>query len=199
MLRAAMKSVFELLNTPEGPYFGPLLGGNPDPAPRERYRAWLEAQGDERAELFAIEDALLRDDEPGREAAIARAQEILAKSAHVREWWRFVTRTSAIRNCGKGPRAFDRVRFSFECPRTWESLAPTDEAGARHCDSCARLVYLCRSAEEAERRARRGDCVTLSASSWREHTSELTRSYTGRPDPIAIWASRVFPGEGSEG
>lgn len=190
-----MRSLHGVLTGPEAPYFGALAGGVGDDAARERYRAWLAERGDERAELLRIEDLLLRDEYPERETAIARAKEILSKSAFVREWWRLVTRTAPIRNCGSGASEPRPVRFAYECPRTWESLAPTKDAGARHCETCSRLVYLCRSPDEAEARARRGECITISALSWTRLARDATSAYTGRPDPIAIWADRVFPGE----
>ena len=189
-------SLHQIVTGPEGAYFGPAMGGR-DPAARERYRAWLAEQGDERAELLAIEDALLRDDvaEGERAKAIARAQEILAKGSSVRKWWSFVARTASIRNCGSAGATARSVRFAYECPRTWETLSPTDDPAARHCATCAKLVHLCHSREEAEDRARRGDCITLSTDEWGGICREMTSGYTGRPDPIAIWADRVFPDE----
>lgn len=95
----SFQSLSEIVMGPEGPYFGAAIGGR-DAAAHERYRLWLAERGDERAELFAIEDALLRDDFAEREATMARAREILSKSASLREWWRLVTRsssTSAVR------------------------------------------------------------------------------------------------------
>lgn len=189
-----LQSLSEIVMGPEGPYFGAAIGGR-DAAARERYRRWLAERGDERAELFAIEDVLLRDDFAEREATIARAREILSKSASLREWWRLVTRSSPIRNCGSAGAVRRRVRFAFECPRTWEALAPTGDPSVRRCDGCEQLVYLCRTRDEAEERARRGECITVTASSWNMISSEVTGSCTGRPDPVAMWADRVFPDE----
>lgn len=192
-----MSGLLELLCGPEGPHINAVSATDDEDA-RERYRAYLAERGDERAELIAIETALLRDDFTERDTAIARAKEILSKGRVVREWWALVTRTAPIRNCGSGPEAPRPVRFAYECPRTWESLSPTDDGGARHCSTCARLVYLCRSREEAEERARRGECITISASSWARVSREFTSTCTGRPDPIAMWSDRVFPGEGGD-
>jgi hypothetical protein len=190
-----VRSLHELFTSPEARYFGTVAGGCGDEDARERYRTWLAEQGDERAELFTIEAALLRDDFTERAPAIARAKEILSKSAFVRDWWRLVTRTSPIRNCGNGPAEPRPVRFAYECPRTWDSLTPTGDERARQCSTCERIVYLCRSRDEAEERAHRGECITVSGSTWSIVAGKLTSGYTGRPDPIAIWADRVFPGE----
>jgi len=188
-------TLHQIMNGPESPFFAALLGLRDDDEARERYRAWLAERGDERAELFAIEARLMRDDDPEREAHIARAKEILAKSWSVREWWSFVTRTAPIRNCGSSASAARPVRFAYPCPRTWSDLTPTEDAGARDCSTCARRVYLCRSADEAEERARRGECVTIPSTEWNRVASRATAYSTGRPDPIALWADRVFPGE----
>lgn len=119
----------------------------------------------------------------------------------MREWWRLVTRTAPIRNCGSARVARRPVRFAYECPRTWETLEPTPEDDARHCATCEKLVYLCHSREEAEERARRGECITVTFASWKDITNEITPrigTYTGRVDPVATWADRVFPEERGE-
>jgi hypothetical protein len=187
----------DLFGTPEGALLMHAIGGH-DAEARERYRAWLSERGDERAELFAIEDALLLEDYAERPAAIARAEALLSKGRFVRDWWDLVTKSSPIRNCGKGPEGVRPIRFAYECPRTWETLEPTGDASARHCGTCAKLVYLCRSVEDAEAHARRGECITLSTQDWNGLRSELTSGWTGRPDPVAIWADRLFPGESSD-
>jgi hypothetical protein len=187
-------TLYEMLAGPEGQYLMPALGGR-DPEARERYRAWLVERGDERAELFAIEDALSRDDFSERAIAIERAQAILSRHRTIREWWAMLTRTAPIRNCGSAPAAERPIRFAYECPRTWPTLEPTSDATARHCGTCAKLVHLCRSRDEAEERARRGECITLLSEEWTGLRQEMTSGWTGRPDPVAIWADRVFPGE----
>jgi len=40
----------------------------------------------------------------------------------------------------RGPGAEGPLRFAFECPLTWESLAPTEDAAVRHCGSCNKTV-----------------------------------------------------------
>jgi hypothetical protein len=190
-------SLYELMTGPEGKYLMPALGGR-DPEARERYRAWLVERGDDRAELFAIEDALLRDEFSERPEAIARAQAILSRHRSIREWWGMLTRSTPIRNCGSAPVAGRPIRFAYECLRTWDTLEPTNEAAARHCATCAKLVHLCRSRDEAEERARRGECITLVSEEWSGLSREMTSGWTGRPDPVAIWADRVFPGERSD-
>lgn len=196
-----IEGLYEILTGPEAPYFSRASGGGGGGGDEERenYRRWLAERGDERAELFAIEDALLRDDFTEREAAIVRAEQILAMSARNRGWWSLLSRTSAIRNCGSASGARPVVRFAFECPRTWESLGPTADASTRHCSTCEKLVHLCRSRDEAEARARRGECITIASSEWARISNAVVSSSTGRPDPIAMWADRVFPDDRGEG
>lgn len=190
-------TLYEILTGPEGARMVPALGGR-DRDAREHYRAWLAERGDERAELFTIEDALMSDEPIDRETIIARAQAILSKGRRVREWWAAVTRSSPTRNCGSAPSGERPIRFAYECPRTWETLDPTDDPSARHCGTCAKVVHLCRSRDEAEARARRGECITLSSEQWNDVRQQMTSGWTGRPDPIAIWADRIFPGERSD-
>ena len=194
-------SVNEILTGPEGAYFMPLLSGRFDEQARERYRAFLAEQGDDRAELLAIEDALLRDDLPDRAEKLRRAQAILSQDGNVRYWWKLVTRTAPIRNCGSARVVRAPVRFAYQCPRTWETLDPTPDDDARHCGTCNMVVYLCRSRGEAEERARRGECITVTSASWSEISTDVSPpigSYTGRVDPVAMWAERVFPDERGE-
>ncbi|MCA9609047.1 MAG: hypothetical protein KC619_25775 [Myxococcales bacterium] len=49
--------------------------------------------------------------------------------------------------------------FAFECPRTWESLAPTDAESVRHCAACGEDVYGCRSRAEEKAHAEQGHCI----------------------------------------
>jgi hypothetical protein len=58
-----------------------------------------------------------------------------------------------IQNC--------EVRFQFQCPKQWDALQATPEAGVRSCDQCQKRVYLCESAQEATRHARKGHCIAV--------------------------------------
>lgn len=54
-----------------------------------------------------------------------------------------------------------RFRFSFQCPKTWEQLVPTEDASIRHCERCDKDVFLCRSEAEWHEHSRAGHCVAL--------------------------------------
>jgi hypothetical protein len=56
-------------------------------------------------------------------------------------------------DCGKPLR--------FKCLRSWGSLEETGEPGIRHCDECARDVYLCRTPAEFVAQGERGHCVAI--------------------------------------
>lgn len=58
-----------------------------------------------------------------------------------------------IQNC--------EVRFQFQCPKQWDALAETTEAGVRSCGQCQKRVYLCESTQEVARHAREGHCIAV--------------------------------------
>jgi hypothetical protein len=185
------RAAWRYLEGPEQMLMLRTIGAPREAAVREEYGAWLAERGDARAELLAIEAA-------GPPGDPARVEAILASDEGVRAWWSVVSSTAPIRNCGEAMIEATRVRFAYRCPRSWEGLAPTGDANARHCDTCLQLVHLCTSREEAELRARRGDCIAVPAGLAGEIARDVTRMITGRPDPVAEWAERVFSAKAGE-
>ena len=53
--------------------------------------------------------------------------------------------------------------LAFRCPKEWERLTPTPEAGVRYCDACTRSVYLCVTEEDLQAHAAAGHCVAFQA------------------------------------
>ncbi len=51
--------------------------------------------------------------------------------------------------------------FSFQCPKTWERLSPTDHDGIRHCPECDRDVHLALTEEVFRQHASKGLCVAV--------------------------------------
>ncbi len=51
--------------------------------------------------------------------------------------------------------------FVFKCPRTWERLAPTEQANIRHCSECNRDVHLVLSEEDFRRHGKEGHCMAV--------------------------------------
>ena len=58
-------------------------------------------------------------------------------------------KTFSIKHCG----------FGFECPGAWEQLAVTSNANERHCETCAKIVYLSHDDESLSRHVQAGHCV----------------------------------------
>lgn len=122
---------------------------------RQIYADWLdENPGPGRAakaEFLRLE-AEKADAGPQRTAAIDRRLAELARQ--LAPGWAAVAGKRPVENCS-GP------RFAFACPRTWQSLAPTDRPAVRRCDDCRREVFYCVTLDEAARRARQGHCVAV--------------------------------------
>lgn len=70
------------------------------------------------------------------------------------EWLAIVSRTS-IEKC-ESP-------FTFQCPKAWEALTPTDDAAVRHCGSCDQPVFFCSSLAQIRTHAAAERCVAFSS------------------------------------
>ena len=51
--------------------------------------------------------------------------------------------------------------FAFKCPKTWDRLAPSIDAGIRHCSECDRDVHLALTQEDLRKHADKGHCVAV--------------------------------------
>ncbi len=96
-----------------------------------------------------------------------------------------------VLNCGhsdakqQGP----RVRFAFQCPKRWETLAPTESDSVRFCQHCQERVYYCNTIADASSRAKAGECIAVP----KEIANGVaSRDVLGRPDPVGDWAWRLF-------
>ena len=181
---------------PDRAFFFEMLRTSRGPEARSAYRAWLAGRGDPRAELFDLEE-LMSSPTHGVEtfelaALRERARTLLEKRGN-RSWWRAMAQVAPLRNCGAAASERPRVRFAFECPRSWESLARGSNPNARGCDGCSREVFLCTSLEAAEARARAGDCIAVPNDLAVGTSRDRGYHVTGRPDYMAMWAEEVFP------
>lgn len=52
-------------------------------------------------------------------------------------------------------------KFRFQCPKQWEQLASGDNPDVRHCDTCQRNVYLCKSFADVGKHSSEGHCVAI--------------------------------------
>lgn len=159
---------------------------------REAYRAWLAARQDPRAEAFVIEAQLLASPPPPNAQALREKIAQLFTTPHQRKWWRLLSRTTSIRQCGLAIDPSPRVRFNYACPERWETLDPTADPTVRHCSSCGHEVYFCGSVEEVAERARRGECVTVESRLVVLAQRNLGRMMTGRPDYDDLWAREIL-------
>jgi len=80
-----------------------------------------------------------------------------------------VRTTRTIRNC--------LPVFGLVCPQRWESLAPTDEPGVRHCGQCDKEVYFCTTDAETVSHAQAGHCIAREM----PDLSEMRAVYVGQP------------------
>lgn len=182
-------SLVEAMQGEEGQFFRPILGG--DFGGLGAYQAFLEARGDPRGAVLRAQAGLLAATDA--DEARARTAELEALLGAVDEtWWRCVDRRGPIRGCGRGPRALPQVRFAFACPNRWEGLDRTDEAQRRWCGECRESVYWCGTRAEAEAHARAGHCITVPGRLAQSVAEDVTRSVTGRPDPVERWGRRIF-------
>ena len=101
-----------------------------------------------------------------------------------------------IRNCGvPGPAADPRVRFDFRCARVWETLRATEAPDVRACDACAQPVYRCHTHEEADRRARRGECIAVDPALTASTEPPMEGLVIGMPRRLeenTSWSERLF-------
>ena len=104
---------------------------------------------------------------------------------------KLIIRQSELFNCGLPSDVDPSQRFAFECPRMWETLAPTDDPKVRHCADCQQRVYFEDSLAAVESRALAGQCVAIPASVADGTFQRLTRAMVGRPNPRAIWAEAI--------
>jgi hypothetical protein len=185
-----------LTDPAEGRFLQALLGQTEGDEPLLDYAGALAGRDDLRSEFLRLECLLSA---PGRLGEVtperqARYQELLHLLGPFTTWLRVVRRNDRILNCGRASVQPLAVRFRYECPKQWETLAPTPEAGVRFCGACQRSVYFCDSAESVERRARSGDCIAVPCRVTASVHQEVTRYVTGTPDFHELWAERLFGG-----
>lgn len=182
-------SLYEFLSDPaETPFLGRALNESLDDDARRAYADALATRAPERAEWLRLETELYR--RAGDAATRARFLEL---SNRVNGMWVQILRRDRLLNCGGGSAEAPRVRFTFECPRTWESLAPTEDACVRRCDECGQNVHFTDDLVEAEAHARAGRCITVPAKLAQSASGRNYTMITGRPDPIGDWATKLFP------
>ena len=158
------------------------------------YARYLERRDRDRGEFLRLE-ALLSG--KGHGGCIppdvqSRHQDLLHSLAPFDLWLRVVRRNYRILNCGRAPELSLAIRFRSQCPTSWEALSATPNQGVRYCAECRREVYYCDDIRSAEKHAFAGDCITIPAHLTGTLHGELTKSYTGMPDVVALWGEKIF-------
>jgi hypothetical protein len=71
----------------------------------------------------------------------------------------------------------------FRCPKRWEELAATADAGVRHCPACREDVYWSPTPGDFVRNGQLGRCVAVPAG---VTLGVMGRSFRGRPSAEAV-------------
>jgi hypothetical protein len=58
--------------------------------------------------------------------------------------------------------------MTFECPKVWAALDPTQVPNVRHCPQCQRQVTFCDTQDQLDELAARGECVAFYATPVRQ-------------------------------
>jgi hypothetical protein len=188
--------LFDLMKDPhEGPVLRPFLAGRPvTAAERTAYRDYLLGREDIRGEALAL--LLELTEEPPRpEAAHKRARLAELRPQISSAWLRLVTEVPFLLNCGQARRCSPGIRFSFQCPRSWEELTPTAQPGVRHCGGCGEDVHRVDTVIAAEQLARQRKCIAVPAELAERggYPDGRNRMITGRPaHPVQAWGERLF-------
>ena len=72
--------------------------------------------------------------------------------------------------------ACEQVDWRFRCPKQWDDLEETGQAGLRYCSACKKTVFFCDSFQELSLRSREGRCVAFQSNEGQE------RMLVGRPN-----------------
>lgn len=189
----------------QDPAWRPLMRGRAlTAAERAEWRRHLDERGDVRGEVLALAEELAAEPPPGeaeREVFEAKRVRLALLLRDVDPlWWSLARAIPDLLNCGLARGLEARVRFAFVCPRSWEELTPTSEAGVRHCGACGEHVYKVETLVAAEELARRGSCIAVPAQLAERggYPSGNHKMMTGRPEhPVPRWGRRLF-GDGSD-
>lgn len=125
------------------------------PEPRAVYADWLAERADPRADLLRLLARVAAGRAPKR-----WQRQVRALREGVAESWLAVVDLAPVRHCVQ-TRDRQTVQFELPCPRRWEHLQPTLDAGVRFCGVCEARVYHCETATEARKHAAIGRCVSL--------------------------------------
>ncbi|HEY5935657.1 MAG TPA: FHA domain-containing protein [Kofleriaceae bacterium] len=132
-----------------------------DEASRVVYADWLEERGEsDKAEFLRVQQELIGIS-PDHPAFHELGDRLRALAPMVEVAWRFAVARPAIERCD--------VKFEFQCPKEWGSLARTPQPHVRYCNSCERQVHYAVTVDLARNLALRGECVVVDVVPLRRH------------------------------
>jgi uncharacterized protein (TIGR02996 family) len=140
------------------------------------YADWLEERSDRRAQFLRLRVRLAQMSPVGKKCVRLEAELRRLRSEVPTDWLAQLDRTR-IDRCP--------LQFAYECPRQWEALQPTENAGVRFCTACQQAVYYCSSLKQARREARAGHCVAVD-STVRRRSGDLLAARTTRMGRIRV-------------
>lgn len=124
-----------------------------DEASRVVYADWLEQRGEShKAEFLRVQQELVAIS-PEHPAFRERSDRLRALASAVEVAWRFAVARPPIERCD--------IKFEFQCPKEWGSLARTPQPHVRYCTSCDKQVHYALSIDLAQKLAMRGECVVV--------------------------------------
>lgn len=146
-----------------------------DDTARQVYADWLDEQSDPhssaKSAVLRLELQIRTGKWKATRLTAARTRLRKLSAALDPEWLAVVTRPE-LENC--------LLKFEYECPKEWGSLAATDQEHVRSCDACHQNVYYCTTVDEASRHAGQGHCVAVSVSQVRTPDDLQPRLLMGR-------------------
>jgi hypothetical protein len=196
MIKPGLSIIEMVTDSDEGSYLQAVFAAPHPHAALVEYANHLHGRDDLRSEFLRLE-GLLAGPEPLGEhhrALQARYAELLAVLEPFGFWLQLVRRGNRLLNCGRTRTELPVVRFSFQCPKQWEELAPTAEPGVRVCADCEENVHYCEDSASAELHARRGDCIAVPVRTANDAAGHLAHNMVGRPDVYQLWGEELFRG-----
>lgn len=130
-----------------------------------KYADWLEGRDDRRAEFLRTLMMLGSLSNADKRVEPLRLRGIDLWEQVDNEWCTAMLelRKSCIINCNATTSREPQVRFAFQCPNQWDSLAAGTEPNVRFCNDCSKNVYFCQTTAEAETHAIAGNCIAVSS------------------------------------
>ncbi len=90
-----------------------------------------------------------------------------------------------IRNC----------QINYQCPKRWDSLAPTATADVRHCTQCQRHVHYCHNKDALMQAMQNNWCVAIPLNNPTIEANPLLQN-SSETDPITVTPPIWPPDEG---